>query len=306
MMKLLVALVLSSQIVAGGGHRKIFSSSAPLSLLDYTPNGTSDVKLACSFSHALKQSWTAHLIQITRASDSTTSDVTPLSTGAINQTTITTFCSGTTCTVSKCYDESGNTNDITFSPGPIIYQSGAVITNGPNSRVAASFTGSQSGTATVTLTGSTVEGMMVGNFNNPLSTYQGLLEVSNGSSSCSGSVTYVCIFLNSGGTNAVGAYYTGTGGATQAITWGTAFYADMFATLSGGSPEIAMALNGGSFNTTAASANNLSATTAIIGTDIGGSNLNGYAQDIVLFVTQSNSTQRTNAHTVESTFFGTP
>lgn len=288
------------QNVSSGG-------SAPLSLLDNTPAAI----FACSASHSLKQSYSGALIRIQRASDSTQTDVGQNSDGSISQGTINTFCSGTTCGVTTCYDESGSGNNATqstFANMPIIYTSGAVVKTGPNSKVAMSFTGSATMNATVNLTGTSVESMTMTNFSNPSGNYQGLLEVSDGTHECDNTTTYVCVFVNSGGATAVVSDFNSVL-ISQSISYGTAFFGDMYASLTGGTPTIFLALNNGTPTSAGIVSGSFSATTAVIGNNITAGtpgNFTGYLQDLVLFETQSTSTQRTNAHTVESNFFGTP
>lgn len=83
---------------------------------------------------------------IRRASDSTTTTIGFDGSGNIDESAITTFCTGTTCTVSEWKDQSGNGNDATQStPGnqPTIYTGGAIVKE--NGRVALDFDGSNDG-----------------------------------------------------------------------------------------------------------------------------------------------------------------
>jgi hypothetical protein len=60
---------------------------------------------------ALFGSYTGPLYQVTRASDSTTKDIPLLSPGGIADSSVQdTFCTGTTCVITKVYDQSGNGN----------------------------------------------------------------------------------------------------------------------------------------------------------------------------------------------------
>ena len=52
------------------------------------------------------------IFQIRRASDSTTHNIGTLANGTVNTSAITTFCSGTTCTYSEIYDQTGNSNNL--------------------------------------------------------------------------------------------------------------------------------------------------------------------------------------------------
>ena len=82
---------------------------------------------------------------IRRASDSTTTTIGFDSNGNIDEAAITTFCSGTTCTVETWKDQSSNGNDATQSTPanqPTIYTGGALVKDG--GRVAMTSTGSTS------------------------------------------------------------------------------------------------------------------------------------------------------------------
>ena len=80
---------------------------------------------------------------IRRASDSTTTTIGFDGQGNIDEAAITTFCTGTTCTVYQWLDQSGNGNDLTQSTGgnqPTIYRGGALVKEG--GRIAMNFDGS--------------------------------------------------------------------------------------------------------------------------------------------------------------------
>ena len=79
---------------------------------------------------------------IRRASDSTTTTIGFDGSGNIDEAAITTFCTGTTCTVSEWKDQSGNGNDATQSTAanqPTIYTGGALVKE--NGRLALDFDG---------------------------------------------------------------------------------------------------------------------------------------------------------------------
>jgi hypothetical protein len=70
---------------------------------------------------------------IRRASDSTTTTIGFDGSGNIDEAAITTFCTGTSCTVQVWRDQSGNGNDLTQSSGgnqPTIYTGGALVKEG--------------------------------------------------------------------------------------------------------------------------------------------------------------------------------
>jgi len=80
---------------------------------------------------------------IRRASDSTTTTIGFDVNNDIDESAITTFCTGTTCTVSEWKDQSGNGNHATQSTAgnqPTIYTGGAIVKE--NGRVALDFDGS--------------------------------------------------------------------------------------------------------------------------------------------------------------------
>jgi hypothetical protein len=79
---------------------------------------------------------------IRRASDSTTTTIGFDGSGNIDESAITTFCTGTTCTVVTWKDQSGNGNDATASDPanePTIYTGGALVKD--NGKVALDFDG---------------------------------------------------------------------------------------------------------------------------------------------------------------------
>ena len=79
---------------------------------------------------------------IRRASDSTTTTIGFDGSGNISEAAITTFCTGTTCTVESWLDQSGNGNDATAAAPanePTIYTGGALVKE--NGKVALDFDG---------------------------------------------------------------------------------------------------------------------------------------------------------------------
>jgi hypothetical protein len=68
---------------------------------------------AHSMTRALFAAYDGKLFQVRRASDATTQDIGVASMGGqVDLTTLNTFCTGTTCAVSKLYDQAGNGNDL--------------------------------------------------------------------------------------------------------------------------------------------------------------------------------------------------
>ena len=72
---------------------------------------------AHSTTRALYSSYAGNLYQVRRKSDNTTKDIGLLSTGGIaNAATQDAFCTGTTCTISKIYDQSPKGNHLVVTP----------------------------------------------------------------------------------------------------------------------------------------------------------------------------------------------
>jgi hypothetical protein len=72
---------------------------------------------AHSTTRALYAAYDGPLYQVRRASDSTTTDIYPLSAGgAANAATQNSFCSGTTCVITEIFDQSGHGNNLTDAP----------------------------------------------------------------------------------------------------------------------------------------------------------------------------------------------
>ncbi len=64
---------------------------------------------AHSLTRALFAAYDGNLFQVRRASDSKTQDIGVASKGGpVDLSALSTFCSGTTCSVSKLYDQAGN------------------------------------------------------------------------------------------------------------------------------------------------------------------------------------------------------
>lgn len=61
----------------------------------------------------LKRSYKGALIRVRRSSDSTESDIGYLASGGLDTTTLTSFCSATSCFIKTWYDQSGNGNHAT-------------------------------------------------------------------------------------------------------------------------------------------------------------------------------------------------
>ena len=84
---------------------------------DIFASGSAPCVAAHSTVRALYGAYSGNLYRVTRASDNTTKDIGVLSAGGFaNSATQDTFCTGTTCTISIIYDQSGKGNDLTPAP----------------------------------------------------------------------------------------------------------------------------------------------------------------------------------------------
>lgn len=116
--------------------RSIQTFSTLLSLASLAVAGPCDAyaagKTPCVAAHsttrALYNSFSGALYQVTRASDNSTSNINTLSAGGIaNSSAQDSFCSGTSCTITTIYDQSGHNNNLTPAP-----PGGAASGTGPN------------------------------------------------------------------------------------------------------------------------------------------------------------------------------
>ncbi len=108
---------------AGTGTSPQAAASRPCDILA----SASPCVAAISTTRALYKSYKGPLYQVTRKSDHTPKDIGLLSDGYANAATQDTFCAGTTCTITKLYDQSPNHNDLTPAP-----PGGAAKGPGPN------------------------------------------------------------------------------------------------------------------------------------------------------------------------------
>jgi hypothetical protein len=94
-------------------------------LLDDYPNAAAAYSL-----RKLRSAYTGSAIQVRRASDNTTQNIGFTALGALDTTSLTSFCSGTNGFVTTWYDQSGNTRNATQTTAinqPQIVSSGSVI-----------------------------------------------------------------------------------------------------------------------------------------------------------------------------------
>src|SRR5579871_4252920 len=104
----------------------VMSLAMPLVLSAQSrPQGPCDIYAAastpCVAAHsttrALYAAYDGPLYQVKRASDSTTTDIYPLSAGGYaNAATQDSFCADTYCTITEIFDQSGHGNNLTDAP----------------------------------------------------------------------------------------------------------------------------------------------------------------------------------------------
>jgi hypothetical protein len=102
-LRIILGLVLTGAI----SHARPVQAEAGTGPCDILAAAGTPCIAAHSLARRMLASYTGPLFQITRASDGTTLDIGTLSSGAVNASSITTFCSGTTCTITIIYDQMG-------------------------------------------------------------------------------------------------------------------------------------------------------------------------------------------------------
>jgi non-reducing end alpha-L-arabinofuranosidase len=115
--KLLTSLTIAVVLLIGltGARTAHAQSNRPCDIYAAASPATPCVA-AFSTTRALYASYTGSLYQVTRQSDSTTSNIGVLSDGYANAAIQDAFCANTTCTITKIYDQSSNHNDLTPAP----------------------------------------------------------------------------------------------------------------------------------------------------------------------------------------------
>jgi hypothetical protein len=113
-------LAAAAALTAGAGVFAVvpFASAASAGPCDiYAAGGTSCVA-AHSTTRALFASYNGPLYQVRRSSDNTFKSISPLTTGGFaNAATQDSFCAGTSCVITRIYDQTGRHNDLTQAPG---------------------------------------------------------------------------------------------------------------------------------------------------------------------------------------------
>src|SRR6059058_6633135 len=115
---LLSATAVVALIVGGLVGWPVVSQAATSLPCDIYGSAGTPCAAAHSTTRALYASYSGSLYQVKRASDGATTNIGVLSTGGYaNAAAQDSFCSGTTCTITKIYDQSANHNDLTIE-GP--------------------------------------------------------------------------------------------------------------------------------------------------------------------------------------------
>ena len=112
------ALTLTAGALAGAGAGAPVARAAASLPCDIYASGGTPCVAAYSTTRALYASYDGPLYQIQRASDGTTVNIGLLSAGGdVNAAPQVSFCAGTTCTITKIYDQSPNHSDLPVSSG---------------------------------------------------------------------------------------------------------------------------------------------------------------------------------------------
>ena len=112
------ALVLAGGALAGVGASAPAATAASSLPCDIYAAGGTPCVAAYSTTRALYAAYDGPLYQIQRASDSTTLNIGLLAAGGdVNAAPQVSFCAGTTCTITKIYDQSSNHSDLPISSG---------------------------------------------------------------------------------------------------------------------------------------------------------------------------------------------
>ena len=144
-------LVAASALTAATLHATAAAAAAPLPCDIYAGGGTPCVT-AHSTTRALFTAYNGPLYQVQRSSDSSFLNISVRAAGGTaNAAPQVSFCAGTTCTMTKIYDQTANHNDLPISPG------GTFAGPGPNG----SDVGANPMALPVTVGGQTAYGVLV-------------------------------------------------------------------------------------------------------------------------------------------------
>ena len=179
---------------SGGNSTAVTTSGTPafVGLLDSVCPGTNCPQAgAWSVARQLRSAYSGNLILIRRASDGTTQAIGNDGNGNLNQSTVTAFCSGTTCGVDTFYDQSGTSFNLVSSTSTVasdcvIYQSGAIVLQGGHPACTLAGTTSEGYLATgesAVLNTLSAEAMAITSWSASNASYGTLLAISDGTDS---------------------------------------------------------------------------------------------------------------------------
>ena len=144
-------LVAVCALTAATVHASAAAAATPSLPCDIYANGGTPCVTAHSTTRALFATYNGPLYQLQRSSDSSFLNISVRAAGGIaNAAPQASFCAGTTCTITKIYDQTANHNDLPISPGGTFAGPGA---NGAD-------VGANAMALPVTLGGQTVYGVL--------------------------------------------------------------------------------------------------------------------------------------------------
>jgi non-reducing end alpha-L-arabinofuranosidase len=114
------ALTAGAALALGAGVLAVapFASAATTGPCDIYRSAGTPCVAAHSTTRALFGSYTGPLYQVRRSSDGTYKSISPLTAGGVaNAATQDSFCAGTSCVITRIYDQTGRGNDLTQAPG---------------------------------------------------------------------------------------------------------------------------------------------------------------------------------------------
>lgn len=139
-------------MITGYSNTISVTTSAPSLLLDLYPSAAAAYSV-----RLLRSAYTGSAIRVRRSSDNTESDI-GFSSGNLDESALTSFCSGTNGFVTTWYDQSGNARNATETTAlnqPQIVSSGSVIN--VNSKPALSFDGTNDKLLNTSLTAASTQ-----------------------------------------------------------------------------------------------------------------------------------------------------
>ena len=204
-------------------------------LLDSVCPGTNCPQAgAWSVARQLRSAYSGNLILIRRASDGTTQAVGNDGNGNVNQSTITTFCSGTTCGVDTFYDQSGTSFNLvssttTVASTCVLYQSGAILTKGGRSACSLSGATAQAYLATgesAVLNTLSAEAMAVSSWSASNPGYGTLMALSDGTHSESSSTQGIDMMIGNNAALGYAAFHDAAVTSAITLTANTLYWLD--------------------------------------------------------------------------------